>query len=53
MYDPIEDTMKVLHINNKGLHMNVLERFHIYEATKREIQLNDILTGAKNLFLAL
>jgi hypothetical protein len=31
----------------EGLRMNVLERFHMYEASKQGIQLNDVFTDIK------
>jgi hypothetical protein len=30
-YGTLEDTMQVVNIQNKGPHLNTLERFHIYE----------------------
>jgi hypothetical protein len=37
----IEETLDVLHVQRKGNMMNTLERFRIYEAYKRGIQLNE------------
>ena len=36
-----ENVMDILHITNKGKMMNTLERFHIYNETKIDNQLND------------
>jgi hypothetical protein len=40
-YGPLEDTLQVLHIQNKGPHLNTLERFHIYKEQKTGTILND------------
>jgi hypothetical protein len=37
--------MKITH---KGWHVNTLENYHIYKATKQHIQLNDTLTQYTN-----
>jgi hypothetical protein len=34
---------------SKGIHMNILERFHIHKITKQGIQLNDMYTNVNNL----
>jgi hypothetical protein len=36
--------MKILHIEKKSEILNSYERFHIYEITKQNIQLNDTVT---------
>jgi hypothetical protein len=41
-YDTIEDTMDILHFKNKGSLMNTLERFHIYNLSKENLQMSDI-----------
>ena len=38
---PMENIMEVLHITKKGNMMNTLERFHIYNVTKLDNQIND------------
>jgi hypothetical protein len=40
-WHPIEDTMSILHISNKGCMLNTSERFHIYKETKNHNQIND------------
>lgn len=47
-YSTIENTMKILHIENKSKIFNTYERFHIYEITKQHIQLNDTFTETYN-----
>ena len=37
--------MEVLHINKKGSMKNTLERFHIYNVTKLDSQINDKSTA--------
>jgi hypothetical protein len=38
---PMEDIMEILHITKKESMMNTLERFHIYNVTRLENQIND------------
>ena len=38
---PMENTMEVLHINKKGNMMNTQEKFHIYNVTRLDSQIND------------
>jgi len=38
---PMEDIMEILHVTKKGNMMNTLERFHIYNVTRLENQIND------------
>jgi hypothetical protein len=40
--------MKILHIEKKGPKLNTLERFHIYDMTKRGLQMNDTFTDIHN-----
>jgi hypothetical protein len=40
-YETIEKTMKILHIEKKGQMLDTYERFHIYEISKQNLQLND------------
>jgi hypothetical protein len=44
----MEETLDVLHIQQKGRMMNTLESFHIYEAHKQGTQLNEALTEHYN-----
>ena len=45
----MEDIMEVLHIKKKGKMMNTLERFHIYNETKLDNQINDNSTVKQNI----
>jgi hypothetical protein len=47
-YNTIDQTLKVLHVEKKGLKLNTLERFYIYDLTKRGLQLNDTFTDIYN-----
>ena len=38
---PMENIMEFLHINKRGSMMTTLERFHIYNVTKLDNQIND------------
>jgi hypothetical protein len=40
-YGTLEDTLQVVKIQNKGPHLNILERFHIYKESKTGLILND------------
>jgi hypothetical protein len=44
----MEDTMDILHIERKGPLINTLERFHIYNLSKENIQMNDINADTYN-----
>jgi hypothetical protein len=44
----IEETLDVLHVQRKGSMMNTLESYHIYEAYKRGIHLNEALIDSYN-----
>jgi hypothetical protein len=44
----IDETLDVLHVQRKGSMMNVLESYHIYEASKRGIHLNKALSDFYN-----
>jgi hypothetical protein len=44
----MDQTLKVLHVEKKGLKLKTLERFYIYDLTKRGLQLNDIFTDTFN-----
>jgi hypothetical protein len=40
--------MKILHIEKKSQILNTYERFHIYEISKQNMQLNDTFTETYN-----
>jgi hypothetical protein len=40
-YGTITDTMEIMETERKGKHLNMLERYHIYKASKNKIQMND------------
>jgi hypothetical protein len=40
--------MEILHISKKGRAVDTYERFHIYEISKQNMQLNNNLTEACN-----
>jgi len=40
--------MEVLHHSKKGKSMDTIERFHIYEITRENIQINDKNTSKPN-----
>jgi hypothetical protein len=40
-YETIEKTMKILHTEKKGQMLDTYERFHIYEISKHNLQLNE------------
>jgi hypothetical protein len=44
----MEDTIKILPNTGKGMHMNTLERVHIYEISKQGMHLNDTFTDITN-----
>lgn len=48
---PIENIMDILHVANKGEMLNTLKRFHIYNKTKIDIQINDKCTVRQNIIL--
>ena len=45
---PMEDIMEILHVTNKGIMMNTLERFHVYKLTRLDNQINDKSTVKYN-----
>jgi hypothetical protein len=47
-YDTINRTMKILHIEMMGQKINTLEKYHIYNTTKKGLQLNDTFTDIHN-----
>jgi hypothetical protein len=40
--------MKILHTEKKGPKLNTSERFHIYDVTKKGLQMNDTFTDIHN-----
>jgi hypothetical protein len=47
-YKTIEKTMKISDIGKKGQMLDTYERFHIYEISKQNLQLNDNFTEIYN-----
>jgi hypothetical protein len=43
-YNTLDQFMKILHIEKKGPKLDILEGFHIYDITKKGLQMNDIFT---------
>jgi hypothetical protein len=37
----MQETMTILHLQNKGMHLNTIERFYIYAEHKKQNHLND------------
>jgi hypothetical protein len=50
-YGTLEDTLQIVKIQNKGPHLNTLERFHIYKESKTGIILSDTHTDQHNPYL--
>jgi hypothetical protein len=44
----MEKTIQILHVDKKGQTLDTYERFHIYEISKQNIQLNDNFTESYN-----
>jgi hypothetical protein len=44
----IDQTMEVLHVENKGYRLNTLEKFEIYKLKQDNLQLNDAYTVTQN-----
>jgi hypothetical protein len=44
----INDTMDIIKITQKGRHMNILEKFHIYCAYRDNAHMNEILFDIHN-----
>ena len=40
-FDPIQDTMQMLQCQNKGAHLNTIERYYIYREFTKSNHLND------------
>jgi hypothetical protein len=47
----IEETLDVLHVQRKGSMKNTLESYHVYEAYKRGLHLNEALIDSYNPIL--
>jgi hypothetical protein len=47
-YGTINQTMEILHIAKKGRALDTYEKFHIYEISKQNMQLNDNLIETYN-----
>jgi hypothetical protein len=47
-YNTINQTMKVLNNARKGHKLNTLERYHIYDLTKKALQMNDTFSDLNN-----
>jgi hypothetical protein len=47
-YNPIDQSMSVLGKEKKGQKLNTLERFYIYDLTKKGLRLNDACTVMHN-----
>ena len=47
-FDTMENVMEVILFANKGRMMDALEKFYIYDATLKGIQINDKLTIQRN-----
>jgi hypothetical protein len=47
-YNMMDQTMKILHIEEKGHRLITLERFEIYKLTKKALQLSDSHTETHN-----
>jgi hypothetical protein len=48
-YETMEKTIEILHIEKKGQMRDTYERFHIYEISKENIQLNDNFAETYNM----
>jgi hypothetical protein len=44
----IYQTMEILHIERKGQKLNTPERYHIYDTTKKDLQMNDAFADTHN-----
>jgi len=40
-FGPIQDTMQIIQYQNKGNHLNTIERFYIYKEFIKDNHLND------------
>ena len=44
----MEDVMGVIFTTHKGRHLDMVERYHIYQKTEKRMQINDKSTVTKN-----
>jgi hypothetical protein len=47
-YGTIEETMEIMQVTKEGHLLNTLELFHIYDLSKRKLQMNDTYADAHN-----
>jgi hypothetical protein len=47
-YGTIEETLELMQVTKKDHLLNTLERFHIYDNTKRKLKMNDTYADAHN-----
>jgi hypothetical protein len=47
-YGSITDTMKIMKIENKGNHLNTLEKYHIYKVGRNRLDMNDTYIDVYN-----
>ena len=47
-FDTMENVMEVIRFANKGRMMDAIEKFYIYDATRKGTQINDRLTVQRN-----
>jgi hypothetical protein len=47
----MKDIMDVIFTTNKGKHLDIIEKYHIYQKTKKGIQINDRSTITKNTII--
>ena len=47
-FSPIHNTMQILQLQNKGAHLNIIERFYIYAEYTKDNHLNDDSTISPN-----
>ena len=47
-FDTIENIMEIIQYARKGRMMDALEKFHIYDITRKGVQINDRLTIQRN-----
>jgi len=47
-FDTMENIMEIIQFARKGRMMDALEKFHIYDITRKGVQINDRLTIQRN-----
>jgi hypothetical protein len=50
-YGKMEETMDVIHTTRKGHLLNTLERFYIYDLSKKKLQMNDTYNPNMDLLI--